>query len=128
MQTPALTAGLLLVLTGLVHSVLGEILIFRQVRERGIVPTRAPSPLKERHLRILWATWHVVTLLGWGFAALLLRIGAQPDAPLATLLLTVTAATSGAAGVLVLFATRARHPGWIALTLAGTLAGIAAAS
>ena len=63
MQPLLLGAGVVMALTALVHSVVGEILIFRQLRSGGIVPTEGGPPLRERHVRILWASWHLVSIL-----------------------------------------------------------------
>ena len=82
MQTYLLAAGILAVIVGLVHSVLGEILIFRQLRASGVVPDRSAPPLQTRHIRIIWASWHAVTLFGWSLAGVLLAV-ASPGYPYA---------------------------------------------
>lgn len=51
----AIAAGLAF-LTGIVHSVLGELLIFRHLRSGTLVPTTDALPLKSRNIRIIWAT------------------------------------------------------------------------
>jgi hypothetical protein len=113
--------------TGLVHSILGERLIFRHLRAGGaLVPALAAPPLQPRHVRILWATWHLATALAWALAALLWQLagdvaGALPAA-------TILAATMPAffiGAVLVLVGTRGRHPGWIALGVVGALCAAA---
>jgi len=71
MNTYLLIASILAVIIGVVHSFLGEKLIFSKLRSGGVVPTQAPSPLKERNLRIIWATWHIVSVLGFSVAVLL---------------------------------------------------------
>lgn len=121
MQMQLLAAGLLMVLTGLVHSVLGEVLIFRRLRTGTIVPLLAPQPLRERHLRILWASWHLVSVLGFGLAALLIALAAAPDLPSHAPLVRIVSVATLAGSGLVLFATRGRHPGWLALLVAGVL-------
>jgi multidrug transporter EmrE-like cation transporter len=102
---------------GLVHSVLGEKLIFQRLRHGGdLVPTHGGNVLGERHVRILWATWHIVTVFGWGMGAVLLRLAlaAAPEASTGSVVQAIAlAALVGAA--LVLFGTRAKHPGWIGL-------------
>ena len=70
-------AAALLVIIGLVHSVLGELLVFRRMRPRGIVPADGGKLLRSAHVRILWASWHIVTVLGWSIAVLLWWL-AQP--------------------------------------------------
>ena len=65
MNNPLLLAAAGLALVGLVHSVLGEVLVFRTLRTHGLVPTAGYPVLRERQVRILWASWHLVTVLGW---------------------------------------------------------------
>lgn len=56
MQTPLAIAAGLAVLTGIIHSVLGERLNFRHLRRGSLVPDRDAPSLRRRHIRILWAT------------------------------------------------------------------------
>lgn len=91
-----LSAGLL-VLLGLVHSLLGERLIFRQLRDRGLVLTRSQPQLRERQLRITWASWHLVTLFGWALAALLWQLAGLPDTALHDVIVNTTLASTAAA-------------------------------
>lgn len=114
-------AAALAILVGVVHSVLGEILIFRR-----------PASLQEgghRHRRpfdILWATWHIATVMGWALAAVLWKLAAMPGpSPLRDFLLLVMAGAYAASGLLVLVGTRARHPGWAGLFLVATLVWLA---
>ncbi len=123
MQTQLLLAGLLAVVVGLVHSVLGEILIFRHLRNGGVIPTAGHSVLKERHVRILWATWHIVTIFGWATAAMLLVISARPGELAAkAILVKIIVLAMAASAALVLVATRGRHPGWLGLLGVAALA------
>lgn len=113
-------ASAVLVLTAVVHSVLGEILIFRHLRDGHVVPSRSAPPLSSRHVRILWATWHVVSVFGLAFALLIYRIGVgQALATAATSRLIAAACLLSS--LLVLIGTRGRHPGWIALGLSSAL-------
>lgn len=122
MQNYLLSAGVLMILIGLAHSVIGEILIFRQLRAGTIVPLLAPPPLRERHLRILWANWHLTSALGWGLAALLILVAAAPDPSSYALHVRIIAIATLAGSLLVLYATRGRHPGWFGLLIAAGLA------
>lgn len=116
------TAAGLAILIGVVHSVLGERLVFSRLRQGSLVPTQGGTLLREGHVRILWATWHIVTLLGWALAAALLLLAAEPSlSPLHIALLQVIALTMAASGLLVLVGTKARHPGWIGLLGAAVL-------
>jgi hypothetical protein len=104
-------AAILALVIGLVHSVFGEILVFRRL---------PPSPDGARgHRRpfdILWASWHIATVMGLSLAALLWTLATTPESfPLRNVVLIAVASAYAASGVLVLVGTRARHPGWIAL-------------
>lgn len=121
MHTLLAAAAATTVLVGLVHSVVGEVMIFQKVRRSGIVPTDAAPPLQSRNIRILWATWHLASAFGFGFAGVLIalaRSASIPD-PLVVRSMAVALAVSAA---LVFGATRGKHPGWIGLLAASVLA------
>ncbi len=110
------TAAVLAFLVGLVHSVLGERLIFGRLRQGRLVPTNGGSLLLERHIRILWASWHVLTIFGWCIAAVLLWLSLPSSDPSSALFIERAIVFSMLAGsALVLLGTRARHPGWVGL-------------
>ena len=84
--------------------------------------------MREGHVRILWASWHVLTVFGWAIAAILLWLAFQvfPGGQAAFIERSIVMSmVCGAA--LVFIGTRARHPGWVgllgvaALTWFGTL-------
>lgn len=128
MQPLLATAAILALVTGVVHSFLGERLIFRQLRVASIVPTLPAPPLQNRHVRILWATWHLASVLAWASAGLLWQL-ARASLPSLSAQSVLMAAAAGfiAGSLLVLFATRGRHPGWIALAVVGALSWASAA-
>lgn len=107
---------------GLVHSWMGELRIFRHLRRGGVVPTGGAPVLRDFQTRILWASWHLVTLLAWALAALMLWL-AQPavQAVSGGLVEGVVAAALVAGGGLVLWSNRGRHLAWIALPAAAAL-------
>ncbi|MGZ3182050.1 MAG: hypothetical protein ACXU8N_06370 [Telluria sp.] len=117
------TAAALTVLIGAMHSWLGERLVFSRMRRDGWVPTDGGTVLGRPHLRILWASWHVVTVLALGCAGLLLWL-ANPAAaaPDRALLLRAVALVMGACALLVCGGTRGRHPAWVALLAVAALA------
>ena len=122
MQTYMLAAGSLALIVGAVHSLLGEMLIFRHLRNGSIVPALGAPPLRERHVRILWGTWHLATVLGWGLAVILLRLAAPQDEPgLHALVVNAITLSFLASSILVLVATKGRHPGWIGLLAVAAL-------
>ena len=103
MNTYLAAAGILCFLIGLTHTVLGEVLVFQRLRAEGaLIPTEGGTALRERHVRILWASWHLATVFGWCIAA----------APLA-------------GAFLVLVGTKGRHPGWVGLLVAAVLVVLA---
>ena len=112
-----MSAAGLSVLIALAHSVIGEWRIFRHLRRAGqVVPTEGGKLLREFQVRILWGTWHMLSVMGLGLAAVLVWL-AEPAAQAASggrvewSLAMATAAT----GVLVLVSNRGRHPAWVAL-------------
>ena len=121
MQTMFIAAGVIALITGVGHSVLGEILIFRHLRSSGLVPTMAAPPLRERHIRIIWATWHLASVFGWAFAGILLRLAIAPDGSPSALIVSAVVFANLAGSSLVLIGTKGQHPGWIALLLVAVL-------
>jgi len=119
------TASLLAVVTGVVHSLLGERLIFRHVRSGSVVPSLPAPPLRARHIRILWATWHLASVLAWAFAGLLWQVARHPSLVTGGAVLGAAAGGFAASSLLVLVATRGRHPGWVALGTVGILSWVA---
>lgn len=122
-----IAAAALLVLIGLIHTVLGEILIFRRLRTRGVVPTNGGDILKERNVRILWATWHLVTVLGFLVAVVIVQLVQIPvEASTRGFLVVSLIGAMLASSLLVLVGTRGRHPGWVGLLAVGLLVGAGA--
>lgn len=118
-------AGSIVIIIGLVHSLLGEVLIFRRMRIAGVVPTNAGRVIGESHVRIIWASWHVVSVLGWLIGAGLIWLSRRPaPADLASTVLPSIALAMLCSGALVLFATKARHPGWAGLLAVAVLVWI----
>ena len=116
MNTLLLVAGVLSIAVGVIHSILGEVLIFKKLRLGSIVPTLAVEPLSERNVRILWATWHIASLFGWALGGLLIQI-ALTGVVSAGFVIEFIALAMLVSGLLVLFATKGKHPGWIGLCL-----------
>lgn len=125
MQTALNAAPSLAVITGLIHSVLGEWLIFRHLRQGTVVPQLGAPPLRARNIRILWATWHLASVFGWAFAALLFSLANSPEAPLRERVLQATVAANAGGAILALVGTRGRHPGWVALGAVADCAWVA---
>lgn len=120
MNTYFVIAGITTILLGLIHSVLGEVLIFSKLRGRKI--TAGEFTLKDRHLRTLWATWHLVSLLGWGIAAILLSLSwpISSDEAL-SVIKVILPAMFLITSVFWVFATRGKHPAWVVLLIIASL-------
>jgi hypothetical protein len=110
-NTCLVVATVLAVLVGVIHSVLGERLIFRHQPRVDRNARRHRRPFD-----ILWATWHIASVLGLAMAAVLWKLAAVPEpSALREFLLLAIALAYAASGVLVLVGTRGRHPGWAGL-------------
>lgn len=120
MRNYLLAAAIVAILVGLVHSIIGEMLIFRKLRKGALVPDQPAPPLQARNIRILWATWHLASAFGLGFAAILLSLSTGDSAPDPEIMWALMFAFVLGAG-LVLVATRGRHPGWIGLLAVAVL-------
>ncbi len=114
-------AGCLVLLLGIVHSFLGEILIFKRMRVSGIIPTDGGTILKERNVRILWASWHLVTLFGWAFAAMLFGTSFVESSVFPGFVIDTVSVFTFLGSALVLIATKGKHPGWIVLLVISVL-------
>ena len=117
MNSLLLIAAILAILLGLAHSFLGERLIFSSWR-------KTPPAIPRAHRQIIWASWHVLTLLGWAMAAILLWAAQNFDQieKLRPVLLALVIIL-GLSGLMVLYARRGRHPGWIVFMIIAGLIG-----
>lgn len=127
MQNFYLVAGVITALTGVIHSVFGERLIFRHLRDGRLVPAFGAPPLRERHIRIIWATWHLASVFGWAAAGILIRLAFAPAPPASFVAVAIAFAYFGGA-ILVLVGTKGRHPGWVALLAVALLTWLAASA
>jgi hypothetical protein len=114
MNITLFAAGILSIIVGLVHSILGEFLIFKKLRDGTVIPTMATAPLREKNIRILWATWHIASFFGWALGAMLIKISISGFSDSA-IIVQYTGVAMFLAGILVLISTKARHPGWVGL-------------
>ena len=117
------SAAVLCALISLAHSIIGEWRIFRHLRQVGrVVPTEGSNVLREFQVRIIWGTWHGLSVVGLGLSGILMWL-AQPGAQAASggQLEWCVAITTAATGMLVLVSNRARHPAWVALLLVAGL-------
>jgi len=120
-----LIAGILCLLLGIAHSILGEFLIFKNKRNTGsFIPSKGNADLKEKHLRIIWATWHLASIFGWCIGVLLIRISFNQNelnSNIFDFILQSIIYTMFLSALLVLIGTKGKHPGWVVLVLIGIL-------
>lgn len=121
MNSLFVAAATLAFLTGLAHTVIGEILVFRRLRRGTLIPTFGGDLLLERNVRILWASWHALTLFGWSMGAMLFMLAAAAPSELAMGIARLISAGMATGALAVLIGTRGRHPGWIAMSLVAIL-------
>jgi predicted permease len=115
-----LTAAILTVILGLIHSLRGERLIFRTIAQNR--PALHAAGLRQGYLNILCASWHLATLFSWGMAFILYWLAQEPPSYLGSFVAMAIALSIGAGGVLVLIGTKGRHPGWVVmLVIAGLI-------
>lgn len=119
------TAGVLCFILGIAHSILGENLIFKSKRIKGkLVPTKRSTELKERHLRIIWATWHLASIFGWCIGAILIKVSQEQNLKGSDFILLSIMYTMFCTSLLVLIGTKGKHPGWVVLLVIGILLAV----
>lgn len=111
MNLPLFFAGLLAVLLGLGHSIIGERMVFKGLKER-LAQAEGRPVLSEQQVRVLRGSWHLVTLFGFALGALLIASAIRELVLDPVLVIGVTMVVSGLYWVA---ATRGRHPAWIVL-------------
>jgi len=108
-----ISAGLLSITVGLIHSILGELLIFKKLRNNSLIPNVSLPPLREKNIRIIWATWHLATVFGFAMGAILMKLAIMSTS--SPFIIQSIALSMCVASALVFYATKARHPGWVGL-------------
>ncbi len=110
-------AALLLFLTGVAHSYLGERYILIRLFKRDNLPKLfGGTDFTTGTLRFVW---HLLTLVWWGIAAIVFLLSGQtPDAALILRVFSIVALISG---LFPLYFTRGRHLSWIVFFAVGVL-------
>lgn len=114
MDRMLLLAGVLLLLLSAAHSALGERLVFARLHKGGQWSDEALRLMALRRWWSVRATWHLVSILGVGLAALLLSRalgGPGPEVWLGATFLVAMAYWAAA--------TRLGHPAWIVMGVIG---------
>lgn len=118
MNVLLLIAGLLCILLGLAHSLLGERLIFSGWRE-------TPPAIPRRHQNIIWASWHLGSFLGFGIGGALVWLAHFPELVLALKPALISLVVGFVlSSLIVLYATRGKHQGWIVLLMIAILTAL----
>lgn len=117
MRSYLVAAACLSFALAVIHSVMGEVLIFRKLRQYKADTSKHVAALGGRQVGILWATWHLASVLACSLGFLLWSLAAT--APTSTSRQQLLAMALGylASSVLVLVGTRCTHPGWVVLGL-----------
>lgn len=122
MNAPLVIAAVLVALLSVAHSYLGERYILIRLFRRGNLPDLfRRADFTRRTLRL---AWHIMTILAFGFAALLFVL-ASPGHDDIRPLLNVIAATFALCGLTSLVISRARHLSWIVFFAIAALVWIA---
>lgn len=125
MSVPLLVASVLIFLLGLIHSVLGELLILRPMKQvTGFPPILGSLELPKQ---TVWIVWHILTVFAWvlalivGHAASQAALGEGDRFALRTI--AVACVISAGFGVV---GTRARHASWVAFLAIAILCWVGA--
>lgn len=117
MNSYLLLSGVLVILLGLAHSIIGERLIFKPLRAKSATAT-ALMILPARRWAAIWSAWHLLTLFGCGLGALLIALAWRPlPADTMTTAQAVLISTFLLSAAFWIAGTKGRHPAWIALIL-----------
>jgi hypothetical protein len=117
-----IAAALLLFLTGVAHSYLGERYILIRLFRRGNLPELMGGT--EFTAGTLRFVWHLLTVVWWGVAAVLVQASGQPLE--SRLVLQVFGAVACISGLFPLAFTRGRHLSWVVFFVVGALLLLAA--
>jgi len=109
-NVPLLIAGLLSVMIGLAHSVLGERLLLGPLFRHGDLPKLLGSGSFAR--RTLRFAWHLTTVLLAAIGAIVMALSTASLDPQAMWILRVLAVTFAACSLVSLIGARAKHFSW----------------
>jgi len=111
-----LTAGIIIIIIGLVHSMLGEKTVIQPLMARDTAP-----PYIKRLMRV---GWHITTLFWFAIATHLISMALWPGQERRSFLI-IMVAVFGFSAVLALIASKGRHLSWIGFGAAAMLMGLA---
>ena len=108
-----IAAAILIILTGIAHSYLGEQFILSRLFKRPLPKLFGDDSFTKQTLRF---TWHITTAAWWGIAALLLT---GLDSPV--LSLQILSVTSLLSSVIALIGSKGRHLSWVVFLVVAVL-------
>ena len=110
-------AAVLLFVTGLAHSYLGErYILARLFRQNELPKIFGDTTFTKDTLRF---AWHLTTIAWWGFAFILLSLADSPPNP--SLIGNVIGATFLVHSGVALFGSKGKHLSWISFLLIGSM-------
>ena len=109
MNTYFLVAAGISAVSGVLHSILGERLIFSKLATAGLPETLGSSVFVLRVLRLFW---HLVSVAWWGFTALLVLLASMPASDDNQRLVWAIALTFLASAVVSSIVSRGKHFSW----------------
>jgi hypothetical protein len=104
-------AGILAVLLGFAHSIIGEHMVFKGLKDR-LTRSEGRPALSDQQVRVLRGVWHLMTIFGFALAALLIASAIRDLVLDPVMVIGITMAVSGLYWAV---ATRGRHPAFIVL-------------
>lgn len=119
-----LIAGVLALILGVVHSVLGEKLIFKRLRSIDLTLVSGSQAISPQHLRTIWSTWHLISIFGYGLGAILLILSLSPNDAI-DLISKAVELTFLVSAIFWLIGTRGRHPAWFVFLMIALLSWLA---
>ncbi|MBL4656569.1 MAG: hypothetical protein JKX73_01105 [Flavobacteriales bacterium] len=92
-------------------------MIFKDKRKEGsLIPSKGSEGLRQKHLRIIWATWHLASVFGWCLGAILIKVSIAQSGLNVSFIEFIIHSMIGTmliTSLLVLVATKGKHPGWV---------------
>lgn len=115
-----LAAGLLTMLIGIIHSIVGEVKLISPIQHLEKLPPLQGSVLQTK--RTLRFAWHVTSVLGMGIGAVLVFYATEPSLPPPErFVLIIIDITLSLSFIVSLIGSRGKHPAWVGLLIASGL-------
>ena len=111
MNISMMIAGVLTVILGLMHSVLGEKLLLGPLFRQTEMPKLLGSSLFAR--RTLRMAWHLTTILLLGIGAIIIVYSRAETSPTVDWFLKIFSLTFGLCALISLIGSRAKHFSWV---------------